>query len=576
MSSDVRRARRRTMTVALVGLLVVTGAPTARPLPARTPMTHPIRAGAAAVRALRTPTATARGLPVRTPRQEPEAFVVLVGTDTFAVERIRRTVDRLSGEITGRQIGRIRYTAALRGDGLVSSIRLESWPPFSPDSAPPSETATVAFRGDSAIAEVASGGGVPQEQRIVTREGALPLISVSFGLIEQLVLRARALGGDEVEIPLFNLAGGVTIPARVRRLSDDSAVVAVAGTETRARIGVDGTLLGGRIAAQNLTFERVPWTGVDVAARRPNYSAPAGAPYAAEEVRVETPAGHVLAGTLTLPRNGGPFPAVVTITGSGGQERDESVIAGYRPFRQIADTLSRRGIAVLRLDDRGVGASTGDFAGATSEDFADDVRAALAYLRGRDDIDERRLALVGHSEGGLIAPLVAASDPALRAIVTLAGPARPGLDIIRYQQRYVVGRDTTLTAAGRDSALAAMAVMLDSAAAASPWLHWFLDHDPRAVAARVAQPVLILHGATDRQVTAEQAEELAAAIRAGGNDDVTARVFPGLNHLFLEDSVGDPMRYSSLASRRIPAHVLGDIADWLVERLDAEPIDPND
>src|SRR5690606_23780860 len=132
-----------------------------RPFPARTPMIHPIRVGAPAIRALPIPTATARGLSVRTPPQEPGAFVVLVGTDTFAVERIRRTADRLSGEITGRQIGRIRYVASLRGDGLVSSIRLETWPPFSPDSAPPSETATVAFRGDSAIAEVASGGGAP-------------------------------------------------------------------------------------------------------------------------------------------------------------------------------------------------------------------------------------------------------------------------------------------------------------------------------------------------------------------------------------------------------------------------------
>jgi uncharacterized protein len=144
------------------------------------------------------------------------------------------------------------------------------------------------------------------------------------------------------------------------------------------------------VPAQRLTVTRVDGAHVTpMAAEPPDYSAPAGAPYTAEDVVVHTPMGHTLAGTLTRPRTDAPVPAVVLITGSGSQDRDEAIpmVRGYRPFRDIADTLSRRGIAVLRLDDRGFGASTGDASTATSADYADDVRAALAWLRARDDID---------------------------------------------------------------------------------------------------------------------------------------------------------------------------------------------
>src|SRR6185369_16052339 len=159
-----------------------------------------------------------------------------------------------------------------------------------------------------------------------------------------------------------------------------------------------------------------------------DYKAPAGAPFTAEDVTVEAK-GFKLAGTLLTPTTGKPpYPAVVTITGSGQQTRDEYLpLAGlekYRPFRQIAEALAARGIAVLRVDDRGVGKSTGvqSLANATSADFADDVRAQIEYLRHRGDIDPRRIALVGHSEGGMIAPMVAASDPQIAAIVLMAAP----------------------------------------------------------------------------------------------------------------------------------------------------------
>jgi dienelactone hydrolase len=306
------------------------------------------------------------------------------------------------------------------------------------------------------------------------------------------------------------------------------------------------------------------------AAQVRDYSAPADAPYAAEEVTVTVPqGGHTLAGTLTLPANArGRLPAVVLITGSGPQDRDSAIpgLDGYAFFRQLADTLGRRGVAVLRLDDRGWGASTGDAAGATSADFADDVRAAVAYLRTRGEVDPRRIGLVGHSEGGMIAPMVAVGDRRLRAVALLAAPAWSGVRVSDHQLREV-WRAAGLTEEQMVEAAAANDVLREEMAARTPWLRFWLDHDPLPAARRLRLPVLILQGETDRQVTAGQAHELAAAIREGGNRDVTVRVFADVNHLFLHDPDGTPQGYSALDSMAVPGEVLGVLADWLTDRL---------
>ncbi|HEX7242235.1 MAG TPA: alpha/beta fold hydrolase, partial [Longimicrobiaceae bacterium] len=290
-----------------------------------------------------------------------------------------------------------------------------------------------------------------------------------------------------------------------------------------------------------------------------------------EEVSVPTPGGFTLAGTLTLPREArGPVPAVVLISGSGQQDRDSRIpgIEGYRAFRQIADTLGRRGIAVLRLDDRGSGRSGGKAEGSTSADFADDARAAVAYLRGRGEIAPDRIALAGHSEGGIIAPMVAASDPRIRAVVLMAAQSWTGRRVSDYQLRQA-WRAAGVPEARMDSLARVNDRARDSVAAQIPWVRFFLDHDPLPTARRVNAPVLILQGATDRQVTAEQAPELAAAIRAGGNRDVTVRLLPGVNHLFLRDPVGtaDPARYAALPSKEVVPEALGALADWLAAKL---------
>ena len=308
------------------------------------------------------------------------------------------------------------------------------------------------------------------------------------------------------------------------------------------------------------------------AATTPDYSPPPGAPYRAEDVVVPTAAGHVLAGTLTLPAGASPsarVPAIVTITGSGPQNRDEYLGFGdYRPFRQLADSLARRGIAVLRMDDRGTGASTGTFKRTTSAEFGDDIRAGLAYLRTRPDVDGARLGLIGHSEGAVIAPMVAALEPDLKGIVLLAGVARPVRSALDMQMKNLITHNAALSAVGKDSAIAAIPARIDSMMAADPWMKFFLTHDPAATARRVRTPVLILTGANDQQAPPAQVPELEAAFRDGGNRDVTARVVPGVNHLFVVDPDGFPLNYTKLpAPLRIQQDVVGEVVDWLVARM---------
>ena len=305
---------------------------------------------------------------------------------------------------------------------------------------------------------------------------------------------------------------------------------------------------------------------------KPDYTAPADAPYTAQEVEVNTPAGHTLAGTLTLPKSASgaqPVGGIVTVTGSGPQDRDEAIgLPGFQPFRQIADSLARRGIAVLRMDDRGTGASGGTFKGSTSADFAEDVRAGLAYLRIRPQIRTDRLGVLGHSEGAVIAPMVAGKEPTLRALVLLAGVAQPARSALHFQMKNLYEHDTTLAPGKRDAAIAAIPTKIDAMMAADPWMKFFLTHDPAATMRRVKTPVLILTGSRDQQAAPEQVALMEAAFKDGGNTDVTARVLPDLNHLFVHDPDGFPKNYAKLPPPvMMQTGAVEMIADWLAPRL---------
>ena len=501
--------------------------------------------------------------------QEPSTFIMLMGSDTLATERVTRAANHLDGEFSAPSRGvRLRYAATLNADGTVPQF--ETWAYHGSDTS--GAHATMQLQGDSMKVVLQS-----RTMDFPTKAGAMPYFNPPMGLLEQAILRARTIGGQTVEVPLFASENGATVPLSVTFVGSDSAHLVLGGVAMNIALGVGGRVTGMSVPSQNVRVVRVEGTRAAPTAAKPDYSAPADAPYTAEDVTITTPKGLKLTGTLTLPKARAAIgaPAVVTITGSGTEERDESIpgVSGYRPFRQIADTLGRRGIAVLRLDDRGAGGSDMGPTGAqgpTSADFADDIRAGLAYLRTRGDIDSNRLGLVGHSEGGMIAPMVAATDPKVRAIVLMAGPAQTGRAILEYQNQYAIDSMLKLTGARRDSAMREVAGKLDSAAKAMPWIHFFLDYDPIATAKRVKQPVLILQGATDRQVTPNQAPALAAAFRAGGNRDVTMRIFPSTDHLFLADVAGNPSGYASLPSKNVRPEVLGAIADWLATKLVSE------
>jgi uncharacterized protein len=288
------------------------------------------------------------------------------------------------------------------------------------------------------------------------------------------------------------------------------------------------------------------------------------------DVRVPGPAG-ALAGTLRLPGGRGPFPAVVTLTGSGAHYRDGNRTPPhpYRPFRQIAETLAGCGVATLRLDDRGVGGSAGNADTATAEDTAADARAALRFLRARADIDPRRVGLIGHSYGGEIAPRVAAEDPAVAAVVLLAGPARTFRETMRYQHRYRIANDARIAAADRDAALAEAMRQQESnvASSAEAWRRSIQDRDPLPTARRLRMPVLILQGLTDRAVDPEDARLLEWAVREGGNPRVQLRFFPDVNHHFQRDPIGAREGYDKLETQDLAPEVLEGLCSWLTTTL---------
>jgi uncharacterized protein len=499
-----------------------------------------------------------------------DALVLLMGGDTFAVENVTRTAGRMEAELAGPAIGRMLWTVTVSPDGSVPELILRAWPPGRTGDDGAVQEVRFTLEGDSAVVEVSGTAGT-RTARSATRPGAVPYINPSFALLEPVLARARALGGESAIVPMFFLQGGQTMDAHVTWVAPDSATIAIAGSVMHAGVEPDGAIRSAGVPAQALSVTRAPGAHVTPPGTpAPDYSAPADAPYTAEHVTVATPGGHTLAGTLTRPVGDRAVSAVVLITGSGAQDRDQALpmLRGYRPFREIADALGHHGIAVLRLDDRGFGESTGDFAAATSADFADDIRAALDWLRQRPDIDHRRLALVGHSEGGVIAPMVAADDTALAAIVLIAGPSRTGREIIRYQQRFAIDHSPAYEPAARDSAIEAAGAELERLAASSPWIRFFLDHDPLPVARQVRRtPVLIVHGETDRQVTVDQADELAAAFRDAGNPDVTVHVLPDINHLLIRDPDGNPAGYARITDRTMAPEVLDALAEWLGARM---------
>ncbi len=336
-------------------------------------------------------------------------------------------------------------------------------------------------------------------------------------------------------------------------------------------------------------------------------------PYDEEDVVYENKKDGVkLAGTLTLPRGAQKYPAVILITGSGGQDRNETV-AGHRPFLVLADYLTRKGIAVLRVDDRGMGGSDAGAPTNTSENFAGDVLAGIAYLKSRKEINPKQIGLIGHSEGGMIAPMVAARSKDAAFIVSLAGLGQTGENVLYTQTELIQkagGADPRMTAqtnaglktifeilrsepddkiaeqrmretfakqknalsedekktftAIEESLFGKMPVFLSS------WFRYFIDYDPRPTLKKVKVPVLAINGENDLQVEwKENLDLIAAGLKAGKNKDFTVRSFPKLNHLFQTSETGQLSEYEKIEETIAPV-VLETISAWILKRTNSK------
>ena len=326
--------------------------------------------------------------------------------------------------------------------------------------------------------------------------------------------------------------------------------------------------------------------------------------YYSEDITFQNKKANVtLAGTLTLPQKEGIYPVVILITGSGAQNRDEEVF-GHKPFLVIADYLTRNGIAVLRYDDRGFAESTGNFSTANTFDFASDVESAISYLKTRKEINAKKIGLIGHSEGGTIAPIVAAAEPKdVDFIVLLAGSGLQGDKLMLLQKEKLeqaMHIDEQQIAKGQKIFRGAYAIILGSNAVDSnlknkvgtylkqalgsqateemistitnqivnPWMFNFLRYNPVPTLEKVKCPVLALDGEKDLQVPAqENLSAIKTALEKGGNKNVTTKVFPNLNHLFQDCKTGLPNEYSEIEETFSPA-ALDEITKWIKKEVD--------
>jgi pimeloyl-ACP methyl ester carboxylesterase len=281
------------------------------------------------------------------------------------------------------------------------------------------------------------------------------------------------------------------------------------------------------------------------------------------EFAVPTPAGHTIAAVRESRPGAARQPAVVLISGAGAQTRDystaEGEYEGNRAFAHLSRQFVQAGFVVVRFDERGTGKSTGDYLRtATTASLAEDVEALLAVLARQAEVDSTRIALIGHSEGGAIAPLVAARQPSVGAIALLAAPSWTGRRIMDWQDAYEVRHGSWSSYRPDDESrrewLAAERQRRESTEA---WFPFFLDYDPLIAIRRVRAPILILHGDADVMVTPEQALELAQAAREAGNSAVTVRLLPGHPH-----SLGEPAAFSWPPA--LSARVSAELTAWLV------------
>jgi uncharacterized protein len=402
--------------------------------------------------------------------------------------------------------------------------------------------------------------------------------------------------------------GAFGIPMTSAEYKDKSLKIThtMAGIIYLGTIGTDETITGtftqaGQVFPLNLTRNSVVKTEIN----RPQDPIQPY-PYYSEDVVVRNDADSLdLAATLTLPSKEGKYPVVILISGSGPQNRNEELL-GHRPFLVLSDYLTRNGIAVLRFDDRGTGQSTGVFNSATSADFANDVKNLINYLKLRPEIDQEKIGLIGHSEGGIIAPIVASTTPEVDFIVLMAGTGVRGRELLLMQQE-AIGRasgtsedelelmssinrkafdivlqnndntelkikltDYLMSESGKFPGSQKPQGMSDKdfvdmivTQTTTPWMLYFIKHDPAPILEKVKCPVLAINGSMDLQVPAKiNLEMIKTSLSKAGNQNVTIKELDGLNHLFQECTTGAPSEYAGI-EQTISPNALEAILTWI-------------
>ena len=368
----------------------------------------------------------------------------------------------------------------------------------------------------------------------------------------------------------------------------------------KGKLEKDGKIYGD--FTQGLRFKLNLEKGEVAKPKRPQEPQPPF-PYKAEDITFENKeAGITLAGTLTLPEQGKKFPAVVLVTGSGAQNRDEEIM-GHKPFLVIADYLTRNGIAVLRCDDRGVGGSTGVFAEATNEDYASDAEAAINYLKGRKEINPKQIGIIGHSCGGTVAFILGARNKDIAYIVSMAGATIKGDSLMLKQAetvsksggtsdamwelykptlrtRYAILTQDKSTEEIRKELYAniiatlppvqlqdpniAKQIEVEMNGMLSPWYLHFMKYDPTQDLKKIKCPVLAVNGDKDIQVDADMnLKAVEDWVKSNGNKKVTTKKYPGLNHLFQSCKTCTIMEYGQL-EETISPEVLKDMTEWIL------------
>ena len=393
-------------------------------------------------------------------------------------------------------------------------------------------------------------------------------------------------------------AKGIPVTTVVRNGSHLTLEVTAIGGKFEGTINGDHTAIEGTWTQGGgslpLTVKRVKNAAELEVPRPQNPKGPL--PYRQEQVKFEDKQADVLlAGPLTIPPGKGPYPAAVLIAGSGPQNRDEEVM-GHNVFLVLSDYLTRKNIAVLRYDKRGIGQSGGNYATATTADFANDAEAAFDFLRRQPEVNLREVGLIGHSEGGMIAPMVAARDRNVDFVVMMAGDGVPGDQLLVAQvlaiaeaegmspelaqkaadrEREIVApiknarnnaaleKELRAELAGKipEAQLGSVIGQLDS-----PWFRYFVRYDPATALEKVKCPVLAMIGGKDTQVPAKQnLPAIRKALTAGGNKDFQVIEMPGLNHLFQPAKTGAPSEYRQIETTIAPL-ALEKISSWILKQ----------